>query len=347
MATALRILRRGRSDERGVTLITFALSLVAICTVIALVLGGSLGYDAERNSQTSSDAAALAATSALREVQVNGAPASSVYDTAKAVAESNDSNTFGPNDCQLITANLTFVDYCSSASAAQFAAASGVRVGTAETRNVPFGDVSNMRTITGETGAAATIQPLGQGRAPFMVCSSAPAHPSPIIDASGNVIPAAIGQDYVLQGTAMKDGGRDCGNPAANWRGWVDFEETFPIPGFWGIENGNKNGHIDKQLVGPNACGGQAVDVNDFNGCIINVPLCLYGNSTPGGNFEVYCVTFGAFQIVHNGNGPSTCHSDPPQHICGRFIGAATAVGGQGTDEVAGANDVVVIKLVE
>lgn len=342
----VRLPRRRRS-ERGATLITFALCLTAICIVIALVLGGSLGYSAERNSQTASDAAALAATSALRNVQTAGAATSTVEDAARATVEANGSDTFVEADCEIIDANLAFIATCGSATAGQMAGASGVRMNARDTRDVPFGEVAGQPTITGETGAAATIQPLASGNSPFMLCNPAPGHPTPVIDASGNIRPEAIGQEYVLQGNPMKEAGRDCGNPASNWRGWVEFEETFAIPGFWGVESGNKNGHIDKQLVDSNACGGQGTDVNDFVGCVLAVPICTYGNDTGGGNFEVYCVTFGSFEITHNGNGPSSCYAGNQKHICGEFLGAAVATGGQGGGGPADPNEVVVIKLVE
>lgn len=343
MATTRRF--RVRRSDRGVTLITFALSLVAIFAVIALVLGGSLGYSAERNSQTASDAAALAATSKLRAVQTDGIGSSEVLGTAQQVAEANGANA-GDVTCELIANDLSSIADCGTPSAAAFESASGVRVDTADTRDVPFGEVTGQETITGATVAAATIQPLAEGFAPFMVCSPAPGHPEPVLTPSGEINSAAIGEYYVLQGTAMKQEGRDCGNPAANWRGWVNFDETYPLPGEWGIEDGNKNGHIDRQLAGDNACAGQSTDDGTFGGCVLALPLCESGNNG-GGDFTVNCRTMGAFEIVHVGNGPSVCHSGNPKHICGEFIGAAIAIGGQGSDEQAGVNDVVVIKLVE
>lgn len=99
------------------------------------------------------------------------------------------------------------------------------------------------------------------------------------------------------------------------------------------------------------------MDVNDFIGCKLVVPLCTAGDNG-GGNFRVYCVEFAVFEIVWNGSGPSTglppdpagnttCSVDNAQHICGRFIGAGVLSEGQGTDEQAGVDDVVVIKLTE
>lgn len=342
-----------RDGERGATLITFALSLVAIFAVVALVIGGSLGYSAERNSQTASDAAALAATSALRRAQVEPIPVLADFDavlaSATSVAEANGADGLDPDDCQLVAADLSVIEACDSATLADFVLASGVHVNTSDTRDVPFGEVAGNTTITGSTGATATAQPVAAGRSPFMMCSNAPGH-GPIkvlLNDDGDINLAARGQEYMLQGTEMKNEGRDCGNPASNWRGWVDFDNTFDLPGEWAIENGNKNGHIPRQLAGDDACGGDGVDVNDFVGCTIAVPLCISGNGKPGNNFRVNCVTLGAFKITHNGNGPSGCHSSAPKHICGEFLGAGISRDGQGTDDKADPNEVVVIKLVE
>lgn len=336
--------------ERGATLVTFALSIVAICAVIALVLGGSLGYDAERNSQTSSDAAALAATSALRNVQTSSPTSLSefdvVYDTAETIAQSNGSNAGEAVGCELIRPDRSTIADCGSGTLAQYISASGVRVGTRDTRDVPFGEVNDLTEISGDTSGAATIQPLAEGQSPFMVCAPAGGHPEPILDASDQINPDAIGEHFVLQGNPIKDDGRDCGHPASSFRGWVQFESTFPIPGDWAMESGNKNGHIDRQLIAVDACGGDGVDVNDFTGCIIAVPLCTSG-SGGSSDYELYCVTMGSFRISHNGNGPSVCSADNQKHICGEFLGAAVATGGQGSSNQAGVHDVVLIKLVE
>jgi Flp pilus assembly protein TadG len=336
----------GIGGDRGATLVTFALSLVAICSVIALVLGGSIGYSAERNSQTASDAAALAATNRLWQVQTRAISATQVLETARSVAVANGANSSDVT-CRLVAANRTHIEDCESASVAQFRAASGVAVDTRDTRDVPFGEVSGNTEITGATLAIATIQPVTSGRSPFMMCAPAPGHgPVKVLDSAGNINESAVGTHYMLQGTEMKNDGRDCGNPASNWRGWVDFDSTFPLPGEWAIENGNKNGHIPRQLLNDDACGGSGTDVNNFVGCTIAVPLCTSGNGKPGNQFRVNCVTWGAFKISHNGSGPSVCHSSSPQHICGEFVGGALAREGQGTEDKADPNEVVVIKLV-
>ena len=46
-------------------------------------------------------------------------------------------------------------------------------------------------------------------------------------------------------------------------------------------------------------------------------------------------------------SGNATCWDGHPKHICGEFLGAAIALGGQGIEEQAGLDEVAVIKLVE
>lgn len=344
--------------------------------VIMLVLGGSVGYEAERNSQTASDAAALAATSTLRRIQTSSpsdvTDFNPVLATARDVAEANGADAGASVSCVLIKFDQTPIDDCGSADFAEFVAASGVAVGADDTRDVPFGEVAGQAKITGSTTAAATAQKLANGTSPFMVCDAAyddEGDPRDILepvtttaDPNDYTIKAsAKGQLYVLQGNPVKSEGRDCGHPASSFRGWVKFESTYPLPGDWAMEEGNKNGHIERQLVGPDACGGQNVDVEDFNGCIISVPLCVSG-SGGSSDYKLYCVAMATFKIVWNGNGPSevpadpdpetggpagTCSEDNQKHICGRFIGASIATGGQGAEGPVGVNETAVIKLVK
>lgn len=356
----------GRGD-RGATLITFALSIVAICAVIALVLGGSLGYDAERNSQTSSDSAALAATSALRAVQTSSpAPTSAaqfdvVYDTAETMAKANGANSTEKVGCELVAADGSTIEECEAASLAEFTSASGVRVGTRDTRDVPFGEANNLTTISGVTGAAATIQPLRAGNSPFLVCSSsggADGHPVKVLEdtAPYNINSAAIGEQFLLWGEDVKEGDRQCGGSSNSWRGWVDNSSgTHELPGWWGVDTGSKNGHlVPRLLIDPDGCDAEeGADIADLDGCVIAVPLCTHSNNASGSSLELYCVRFGSFRLAAysgaHGSAPCQRGSDNANKVlCGEFLGGgAIATGGQGSSDQASVDDVVLIKLVE
>lgn len=375
---------RRRRDDRGVTLLFFAISLTAMLTLGALVLGGSIGYTAVRNAQTAADTAALAGASALRAHKTDwvSTPASAVLAEVTSVAEDNGA-VLEPGGCQLIRAQYALshaeadvIAACEDLeylSAEDFAEVAGVRVAVSDTRGVPFSAFVDQDTITGGASAAATAQPLLTARAPFMVCASPDAvgHPAPAVLPDGEdptgyrVNPASIGKHYVLWGNQIKNLGRDCGKPSSDWRGLVKFDTTFPMPSpdpvddtnWWQTESGNKDGHLPEGTAGGSSCSldGEGVDRLDV-GCRIAVPLCPKGNGNTD-DFRLYCVKLGAFEITHVGStnlntepvaeDGSPCGEVNNNIICGRFLGAATAVGGQGAAQRPDPNSIVVIKLVQ
>lgn len=383
---SMRTLHRSRplARDRGIAVVFFAISVSAILAIGALVLGGSVGYTAVRNAQTAADAAALAGTTTLRDHKQNwvDTPASDVFDEVESVVESNGA-TLAAGGCELVRASYALtgsdadvIDDCKeleSLSPEDFDAAAGVRVTVDDTRSVPFAAFVDSDTITGQAAAAATIQPVVGGRSPFMVCSSpdADGHPAQALledggDPTGYVVnEAAIGKYFVLWGNQIKYGGRDCGNPASDWRGLVEFEATFDLPSpdpvddtdWWQTESGNKNGNLPRTMAGSKACqlDGEKVDELEV-GCRVSVPLCPAGNGDTS-DFRLYCVKLGTFEISHKGNVfnddlsatdyPTPCGTVTTNIICGEFVGAGTATSGQGSAEQPDANSVVLIKLVE
>jgi Flp pilus assembly protein TadG len=375
---------RRAGDERGVILLFFAMGLTAMLALGALVLGGSAGYMAVRSAQTAADVAALAGASTLRAHQTDWVttPASAVLAEVTSVVEDNGA-VLEPGGCQLIRAEYAVTrsdadviadcDQLEYLSADQFVQAAGVRVAVSDTRGVPFGAFVSQDTITGAADAAATAQPLTAARAPVMICASPDAvgHPAPAVvpdaeDPTGyRVNAAAIGKHYVLWGNQIKNLGRDCGNPASDWRGLVKFDQTFAVPspdpvndtGWWQTESGNKDGQLPEGLAGDTSCtlNGEGVDDLDKD-CLLAVPLCPKGNGSAS-SFRLSCVKVGAFQITHVGiassdtapavEDGSPCGEVTTNIVCGRFLGGATAVAGQGIAQRPDPNSVVVIKLVE
>lgn len=373
------------SGERGITVVFFAISLTAMLAVAGLVLGGSVGYTAVRNAQTAADAAALAGAGTLRDHKQDWVttPASAVLTEVRSVVEDNGAHLV-PGGCQLVSAEYALnptednvIDDCEELEVlddALFKSVAGVRVTVSDTRDVPFAAFVDRSTITGGATAAATAQPLAEGRAPFMVCASpdATGHPAVALlpddsDPTGyRVNAAAVGKPYVLWGNQMKERGRDCGNPASDWRGLVQFGSTFPIPSdpadqssWWRTESGNSGGNLPGTVAGTNACELDGTGVGTLAsqiGCRITVPLCPKGNGMTD-DFRLDCVKLGAFEISHVGTVTSTleplnedgspCGEVTNNIICGEFLGAATAVGGKGVARSPEANEVVTIKLVE
>lgn len=308
MTTQHRAPTRSRSDDRGVILLFFAISLTAMLALGALVLGGSAGYMALRNAQTAADLAALAGTSTLRAHQTDWVttPANAVLAEVASVVEDNGA-VLEPGGCQLIRAEYALsrseadvIADCETLEylpAQDFAQVAGVRVQVSDTRGVPFGAFVDQDTITGGATAAATAQPIVAARTPFMVCASpnATGHPAPALlpddeDPTGyRVNAAAIGKHYVLWGNQIKNLGRDCGKPSSDWRGLVRFDTTFPLPSpdpvndtaWWQTESGNKDGQLPESLAGDTSCTLDGQGADDLAvGCRIPVPLCPKSNSS-------------------------------------------------------------------
>lgn len=368
---------RGRpsrqTDERGVVLLIFAMSISAMLVLAAFVLGGSLGYSAVRNAQNGADAAALAATSTLRDVKNGDASPSEVLADAISVAEDNGADP-GSTTCEIVNGTYALskseadvIGPCTPATVRSLTAA-GVRVTTGDTRAVPFGAFVDSDTITGDASATATAQPIRDARAPFMVCSAptATGHPAlPLISAPGLSPPfqlnsAAIGLSYVVQGNEMTQGGRDCGNGSSSWRGLVNSNAPFPIPAsspvddsdWWQIETGNKNGPIPSMLAGSGSCSMPNGEVGDLQvGCKLLLPICTAGNGSTGSNFRLYCVRVAQFEISYIGkvsSGTAPCHPSQRNNIvCADLVGPGTAAVGTGGADTPQADDVVVVRLVE
>lgn len=375
---------RSRSGERGVTVVFFAIGVTAMLTVAALVLGGSVGYTAARNAQTAADSAALTGAQLIQSHKQDWitTPASYVALEVESVVEDNGASLVS---CDLVAAEYAISgsedDVIAACGALEFlepddfAEVAGVRVRVTDTRDVPFDAFVDQDTITGGATAAATIQAVTSGRAPFMVCGSptATGHPAPVLvpdvnDPTGyRVNEAALDKVFVLWGNQIKYGGRSCGNPSSDWRGLVKFGETFDVPSssvssdedWWQSESGNTGGNLPATLAGGSSCHleGQKVDaLKDQIGCLIAIPLCPQSNGATS-DFRLYCVKIGAFEITHVGstfvessNSPeydTPCGVVSTNIICGRFAGAATATGGQGVAERPDPYSISVVKLVQ
>lgn len=376
--------RRRQHGDRGITVVLFAIGLTSMLTVGALVLGGSVGYTAARNAQTAADSAALAGTGMLQNHKQDwvATPASAIVDEVRSVVQDNGASLVA---CDLVDADYAITEAeadviapCDQLEALEdedFRDVAGIRVSVTDTRDVPLNAFVDQDTITGGAVAAATIQGVTSGRAPFMVCTAPEAigHPAQILVEDANdptgyrVNEASIGKLYVLWGNQIKYGGRSCGNPSSDWRGLVKFGQTFTVPStsvssdadWWQSESGNTGGNLPGTLAGGTSCEleGQKIDALASQiGCLIAIPLCPMGNSSTS-DFRLYCVKIGAFEITHVGSvfneSTAATEYDTPcgvvtdNIICGRFIGAATAVGGQGVAERPDPYSISVVKLVQ
>lgn len=377
---------RTATGERGITVVFFAIALTGLLAVSALVLGGSVGYEAARNAQTAADAAALAGASAIQNHKQDWiiTPVDEVLAEVESVVADNGAAL---RSCDLVDAEYALSESESDVVAAcdqlafladdDFQRVAGVRVSVTDTRDVAFAAFVADDEVTSSATAAATIQPVSRGWAPFMVCTSPDAvgHPAqamlqdPGAPNGYSINSAAIGKHYVLWGNQMKNLGRDCGNGSSSWRGLVQLPaDGYALPSseaapgddsdWWEADTGNKTGQLSQRMAGGNACSFEAGDsVDDIElGCEIAVPLCPRGNGDTGTNFRLYCVMMGVFEITHVGSvtlddtdppEETPCGSEPNNIVCGRFVGAATAAGGRGVAEAPDRHGFAVIKLVQ
>ena len=65
----LKFLARRRDDDRGITIVMMALSLVALCAIGGMAIDGGAAYANRRQSQNAADSAALAGTIILDDIR--------------------------------------------------------------------------------------------------------------------------------------------------------------------------------------------------------------------------------------------------------------------------------------
>ncbi len=348
------------------TAVFFAISVTAILAVASLVLGASTGYTSVRNGQNAADAAALAATSTLREVGQGTVPPAEVLAVAVSVAEDNGADS-GSVICDVVNrfyavthAESDVVGPCNGVHETS-ASAAGVRVQLADSGDVPFGGVIDQEVITADAVAAATVQPLRGGfAAPFMLCATAPDHgvdlliPDATLDPAYRVNPAAFNVEFLLWSNGNGFGDRNCG--VSPWHGLVNSDSVYRIPsdpadtdGWWDIDTGSRVGHIERLLAGDDSCDWATdADIDAAAGCRLALPLCVDIDGT-GTNAGLNCVRLAVFEITYVGDGDAegSCVSVNKKVVCGRLTPGGVATGGQGSLEQADPSEVVTIKLVQ
>lgn len=316
-------------------ILTVALLLVPLLIGAALVIDLGTGYSTGRQMQNAADAASLAGARQLALVKYSGAASSTVDATASSVATTNGADATRVT-CVVITANKTPIGPCSTAANVTNVLAAGVQVTTGHKFSTSFANVIGVGSIAPSRSAAATIQTLESGDAPLYACAFDQTDdknkPSPdlLVDNGGTYVvnAAAVGQKYFLHGPSVSK----CGLGSNSWKGDAG-PGPFTLPGWLPIATGVKAGPIRTQIAGQPGCGGSYPI-----GCVLLLPICTESNGGTGINGELYCVTWGVFQLVSQ-NGPNKQTFS--------FVGGATVTGGQGGTQLPGANDPRLIKLVQ
>ena len=327
-----------RRHERGVTVPFLALSLVALLGFAGLVVDGAHAFAERRQMQNAADAGALAGANALNRYLVGTGAAD---DIEAAAVEAAGDNGIDAADvvCELVRTNgSTRACPNTSNGLAVPTDAFTVRASVDHRYGTTFMRVLGTDEFEVAGSAAAAVQAVTTGTAPFMVCGIDDDHPIPLLVEQSGVDPAlwplntaAIGEEYAIWGNDVRL--TDCGNPSSSFRGLVDTDAgPYSLPGWWEGDQGNKNGPIMSLVLSNNACTGDLPAV----GCEMILPICAAGNGGGGNNFEMYCTRFGGFRITHVAN----------HDMDAEFIGAVTVVDGEG-EGAPEPGEARVIRLVE
>lgn len=307
-------------SERGATAVLIAFSMVGLLAFGGLVMDGGNAFSQRRQMQNAADSSATAGANALYRYKAGepGATAADVYDDALAESLANGAKA-GTFTCELVLYNPAGNEVgtadCQGATDAQLDSAWKVRVNVDSDHATQLVRVVGISSFNARADAAAALRRAvpSSGSAPFLVCGA-----EGVPDATGNVNPPlllpdasdptgfrinpnAIGTTRDIWGNDIKDDGRNCGQPQPESFRGVAEEGEFALPGWWGIDTGNRAGNEVSPLAG-----GCLADVQIHNilpGCQFAVPICVSGNGEPGTNFELYCVTYGRFEITKNDNG--------------------------------------------
>jgi Flp pilus assembly protein TadG len=332
--------------DRGAAAMLIAVMMVGMLAFGGLVMDGSNQYSQRRQMQNAADASATAGANALYRYR-SGASSDSSTIRAAALAEALANGARADNftcDLQRVRAQpdgspvdiVGGVAPCPTSNSAIAADAWKVRVRLDSQSPTRLIRVVGIKAFTSKGGAAASMLGGGAAQSPFVLCANTanvqvPRPPLLIEDSTDptgwRINPVAIGWTYNLYGNDIKE--TDCGL-GNDFRGLVDGDTAYAIPGNWDTKNGNKTGPTRSALV--DGCASDGDPDNLVVGCKLAVPLCPIKIDSD----TLYCVKVGAFRIVTNIN----------HDVDGVLLGSGLVADGNSTG-VLKAGDVAVIKLTE
>jgi Flp pilus assembly protein TadG len=311
-----------------------AISLLALLGLTGLVVDGGRAYADHRATQNAADAAALAGAGALNDVLFSSSgQEATVQNAVSASLAANHVN--GAFDCRLVDQNGTDLGACpaTNTGAGLPSTVDGVAVTARDSQTGSFIKALGISGFSAKASATAQIEALRGGSAPFMICgldASNGGFNPPLLLASGSswvVNPAAVGKTYDIHGPQVPA----CGASGSGFKGLTDGG-TYAVPGWWQAGTGDQAGPVRNQVVGGNACTTDA-DYDNSAGCTMVVPICVQGQGS-GSSIQLYCVTFGVFEI-------SQSHANAHEAV---FDGAGVVQDGAGGGKPL-ANEARLIKL--
>jgi Flp pilus assembly protein TadG len=232
MTASQRRARASGSDDRGATLIFFAIVLTGLLAIAGLVIDGGRLFAERRQQQNAADAASMAATRELDRFQ-RGLPeadgtATDAEDIRAVVLRTVEANGGDPAaaECTLVdeeglpigTASASCPASSAGDAAARVQAAVGVQVRSSRSDSTFLIRVVGPSRFTAAADATATVQALRSlpmGASPVMVCGTSPADLTAAVEAAG-LGPFTPDDDDTYETPILRNEGTRWGiNPAA------------------------------------------------------------------------------------------------------------------------------------
>lgn len=373
--------RAGGDDERGVTLVLFALLLTALLAISAIVVDLGQAYANRRQGQNGADAAAVAGTRWVAKYRWDVAPSvSDLVSTVSAVVADNRGDTGADLHCWIVNNAATPqalplgnpIDVCQtpSASWANFWSATdstqqaqGVRVTVTKKQDTILASAGmNIRSTTIRTSATATMQPVTSlgTPAPFILCSQPDALGIHFIldpDDPSKILQSAIDAQLLIPFQSNKEEDTpSCVKDKKNtgFDGQLNQSETPTV----GLPVDTDSGNGTLAYSGPSVLGQQQNMCTSIekgvqqNGCYLVLPIAdeAYGNGT---HVTMIVKAFGVFRLYGDGNmNTSPCDEAGAlpgfTKYCGKLVSQFTELSGgsSGTGGVA-QGGTYVVRLVE
>jgi Flp pilus assembly protein TadG len=253
----------GESNDRGQTIVLFAMVLVAVVAMVGLVIDGGATYGQRRLQQNAADMAALAGAT----TEINGGTSAAVQADAQAVAAANFSNagavvTVDDSIVGIVTVSITAPHQNYFAGVVgqptwpvSVTATAKVGVPTTATGAAPI--IFSSSAFDPDTG-----MPLG----PFG-CASPPCTPAEFGDGNGDIPNGPNDVAWTLYGPGV-----DTNSVRPYLAGLQPLNEDFAINDYIGQSNGGFHNTLFGQGTGvadPTQCDGSSAHTN--------VDTCLSG----------------------------------------------------------------------
>jgi len=327
-------------DDRGAALVFVAIGVIAFVGVAGLIVDGSRGYSHRRQMQNAADAGALAGASTFNRFLRGEVTAADVGNEAIGTALQNGATSA---TCAWVAENGAELASCSNTSNTYTSVATGVRVHASGTIATSFASVLGKSSLTANADATAqvlAVRAVDGEASPWVACAFATTVSGPSaplvnwVGGEAEVNMAARGKRIEVHAPSIDT--MPCGGTAPGFKGWVDPDGTYTIPGVWQTQTGTRSGPARQVLAGVPGCTG---DLKGANGCYLALPICtsIEGN---GASVTTYCVGMGLFQVYDTGSG----HSGNAHEAV--FVGPATLTGGTGGGRPSG-DDARVIRLTD